>query len=345
MKFEPKCLSTGIGSLPHTDVESACRLVVEQFPEIPFWPQLPRLSFNETMYVQYSEKLPGLVIDNNKIYVDLFQDLNDEFEEFYMDYMANRIANFAQSREYVGGLYRFLEYGNELNGIKAIKGQITGPISFGLQVVDDRSKPIYYDGMMRDILVKNIKMKAHWQEEQLSQICDTTIISVDEPYLTSIGSGTVNLNPVDVQDNIQEVLNFIKGLKGMHCCGNTDWPLLMDTSIDILFLDAFSYAKNLALYPAELQAFLDRGGMIGWGIVPTVSQDLQAENIVSLTNRFENVLTMLVERGIKFGELLHQSLITPSCGLGTMTLEEAEKALRMTNKLSKIIRKKYELED
>ena len=345
MKFEPKCLSTGIGSLPHTDVESACRLVVEQFPEIPFWPQFPKLSFNETMYVQYSEKLPGLVIDKNKIYIDLFQDLNDEFEQFYMDYMANRVANFAQSREYVSGLYRFLEFENELPGIKAIKGQITGPISFGLQVVDDRSKPIYYDNIMRDILVKNLKMKAHWQEEQLSQLCETTIISVDEPYLTSLGSAVVNLNPEEVQDNIQEVFGFIKGLKGLHCCGNTDWPLLMDTSTDILFLDAFSYAKNLALYPEELQTFLARGGIIGWGIVPSVDEDLHQENVISLSNRFETALKSLVEKGIKFGDILHQSLITPSCGLGTLDLEVAEKALRMTNKLSKIIRKKYELED
>jgi hypothetical protein len=345
MKFEPKCLSTGIGSLPHTDVESACRLVVEQFPEIPFWPQFPKVSFNETMYVQYSEKLPGVVIKDNKISIDLFQDINEEFEQFYMDYMANRIENFAQSQDYVRGLFKILEFENELPELKAIKGQITGPISFGLQVVDDRAKPIYYDNVMKDILVKNLKMKAQWQENQLSRLCKTTIISVDEPYLTSIGSPTVNLNPNDVKDNIQEVLNSIKGLKGIHCCGNTDWPLLLDTSVDILFIDAFLYARNLALYPAEIQAFLDRGGVIGWGIVPSVGEDIRKENVINLTNRFESSIKLVVEKGIDLNVLLHQSLITPSCGLGTNELEDAEKAMRMTNKLSKIIRKKYELED
>jgi methionine synthase II (cobalamin-independent) len=345
MKFEPKCLSTGIGSLPHTDVDTACRLVVEQFPEIPFWPQFPKLSYYESMYVQYSENVPGLKIDNNKITIDLFQDLDDEFEKFYMDYMAGRTENFGQSQDYVQGLYKLLELGNEMPEVKAVKGQITGPVSFGLQVLDDRSTPIFYDNMLRDILIKNIKMKAQWQEKMLSQICERTIISVDEPYLTSIGSGTVNLDPVEVKDSIQEVLSFINGLKGIHCCGNTDWPLLMDTSIDILFIDAFSYAKNLSLYPSEVQAFLDRGGIIGWGIVPSIGEDIKRENVVNLANKFESSINLLLDKGINKDILLNQSLITPSCGLGSNELEEAEKALRLTNKLSKILRKKYEFED
>ncbi len=343
MRFEPDCLATGIGSLPYTDIEKACRIAIEYFPEIPFWPQLPKLSFYENMYVQYSEKLPGRVIQSDKIYVDLFQDITEELEQFYDDYRHNNIMEFGQSQEYIHGLYKFLEFKEELSEIKAIKGQITGPVSFGLQIQDDCSRPILNDSMMEDILVKNLKMKARWQEQQLSEICPTTIISVDEPYLSAIGSPVFNLKREDVMADLQEVLGGIKGLKATHCCGNTDWPLLMETSIDILFLDAYSYAEKLALYPSEIQDFLDRGGIIGWGIVPSIAEDIRQETPENIMKKLEDAFRLLVEKGMKFGDILHQSLITPSCGLGTLELEDAEKALSLTNQVSAIMREKYEL--
>ncbi|MCK5560847.1 MAG: methionine synthase [Thermoplasmata archaeon] len=343
MKFTPNCLATGIGSLPYTDIEKACRIAIEYFPEIPFWPQLPKLSFNENMYVQYSEKIPGRVLQSDKIYIDLFKDITDELEQFYDDYRHNKISEFGQSQEYCQGLYKLLEFKSDLTEIEAIKGQITGPVSFGLQVVDDCSRPILYDSIMQDILIKNLRMKARWQEEVLSEICATTIISVDEPYLSAIGSPVFNLKREDVLANLQEVLGGIKGLKATHCCGNTDWPLLLETSIDILFLDAYSYVQNLALYPDELQEFLARGGIIGWGIVPSIAEDIQQETPEKIMRKLEDGFQLLVEKGMKFGDILHQSLITPSCGLGTLELEDAEKAISLTNEVSAIMREKYEL--
>jgi hypothetical protein len=42
-----------MGIMPHDSVDEALRLAF--FVDIPFWPQLPKLSFYEDMYVQAME--------------------------------------------------------------------------------------------------------------------------------------------------------------------------------------------------------------------------------------------------------------------------------------------------
>ena len=47
------CLTTAMGILPHPTIEDALELALTL--DIPFWPQLPKYSFFEDMYVQVSE--------------------------------------------------------------------------------------------------------------------------------------------------------------------------------------------------------------------------------------------------------------------------------------------------
>ena len=64
-QFEPRCLATTLGSLPHTDVVRGTRLMFESTPEIPAWVQFPRRALHETMMAQFTEGLPGLVKDGD----------------------------------------------------------------------------------------------------------------------------------------------------------------------------------------------------------------------------------------------------------------------------------------
>ena len=66
--FQPCCLATTIGSLPHTDVALGTHLVFENTPEIPSWVQFPRRVFYENMMVQFTEGMPGLVEDGERVY-------------------------------------------------------------------------------------------------------------------------------------------------------------------------------------------------------------------------------------------------------------------------------------
>ncbi|MEK7275084.1 MAG: methionine synthase, partial [Candidatus Desantisbacteria bacterium] len=136
MNFHANYLATAIGSFPHQDPNAACRIILENLPEIPVCPQLPRLGFLENMYVQYSEGLPCVNVDieNKKIFFDTSKDMDTELERFYEKYLSNNISTFEISKKYSAGFYAMMEIlKKEVSpSVRFIKGQITGPISFGL---------------------------------------------------------------------------------------------------------------------------------------------------------------------------------------------------------------------
>jgi PAS domain-containing protein len=346
--FAPRALATGIGSLPHSTAQDALRLILSTFPEIPFWPQLSRRDFRENMYAQFSEELVGVKIDLPHEWMGAVVD--DEttvgIEAFYARYLENDPRLFAVSREYAAGLYALHEQRCALRDARWIKGQVTGPISFGLKVVDQNLRPMLYDDALRDVLVKHLARKAQWQEQFLSQPYEgsepsqglPTIIFVDEPSLALIGASVVALNRDEVIRDLEEVFAALTGLKATHCCGNTDWSLLLETSVDVISFDAYNYAENLALFAADVKRFLDRGGALAWGIVPTVEEQIAAETVDALVVRLDAAIGLLVKKGIDRDVLYERALITPACGLGTISIPAAERAFALTRGVSEKVR-------
>ncbi|MCL0059945.1 methionine synthase [Dehalococcoidia bacterium] len=335
--FKPGGLPTAIGSMPHTDPAEACSVVLAHLPDIPVWPQLPLRSFLESMYTQFSEGFPGLIQESDRIYVDRSVDLSDPLGRLYAAYMDNDLQQYAISPEYAAGFHRFLS--RELGSALAVKGQVTGPISFGLMVTDQDRRPILYDDTLADALAKHLALKARWQERELSRLSPNTIVFLDEPYLASTGSAFVAVSADMVVGLIDETLSGLRGLKGIHCCGNADWPVLMNTTIDILSFDAYNYGESLTLYPAEIKAFLDRGGVLSWGIVPSDEAMLSGETASKLLGHLEKLMGLLSDNGIDYDRLLEQSLITPSCGLASISPRSAERALELTAEVSREFRR------
>ncbi|MFO8102236.1 MAG: methionine synthase [Dehalococcoidia bacterium] len=334
--FKPKGLPTAIGSMPHTDPVEACNITLENLPEIPVWPQLPNRTFLENMYVQYSEGFPGVVIEDERIYIDRSVDLSPGMEKLYSSYIANDIDGYAISPDYAAGFYEFVS--RKFEGVVAVKGQVTGPISFGLVVTDQNRRPTLYDEILADAIARHLRMKAAWMERELAKLSAETIMFLDEPYLASLGSAFVALDSDTVIKLVNEALDGLGGLKGMHCCGNTDWSVLMATDIDILNFDAYNYGETLALFPAEVKAFLEGGGVLAWGIVPSEEEALPAETVQSLLKRMQDLMDSLVGKGIDRDMLLEKCLITPSCGTGSISPAMSARALELTAEISREFR-------
>ncbi len=333
------CLPTIIGSMPHTDPAEACSQITRYLKDIPAWPQLPNRSFLENMYVQYSQGFPGVVVKDNSIYVDRSKDLSKSLEQLYAAYIDNDIDKYSITPDYAAGLHSFLSLTN-LSPL-AVKGQVVGPISWGLTVTDKDKRAVLYDDTLADALARFLRLKASWQEKQLSQISKNTIIFVDEPYMTSFGSAFVSLSREKVISLLEEVFGGIRGLKGVHCCGNTDWSVLLATSANILSFDTYNYAQSLSLYPAEVKRFLDRNGTIAWGIVPNETETLAGETAASLRDRLEEAMAPFTRNGIPFKQLIEQGLLTPSCGLARLPIEVSARALELLVELSTMIRRRY----
>jgi len=334
------CLPTAIGSMPHTDPSQACLQVSRYLKHIPTWPQLPRRSFMENMCVQFSQGFPGAVVKEDSIYIDRSQNLDKPLEELYAAYLENDIDKYPISPDYAAGLHYFLTLDNLMP--VAVKGQLTGPVTWGLAVTDNNHRPIIYDDVLGDAVAKFLRLKASWQEKELRKICPNTITFIDEPYMVAYGATSTELgSPQKTISLLEEVFAGLSGLKGVHCCGNTDWSVLLDTSVNILSFDAYNYAQSLSLYPSEIKSFLERKGIIAWGIVPNDEPSLAKETVASLKDRLEEAMAPFTRNGVRFKQLFQQGLLTPSCGLASLSTEAATRALELLSELSATVRKHY----
>ena len=324
--------------MPHTDPEEAYSLMKKYLPDIPAWPQLPNRSPKENMYVQFSEGFPDIVINGAKIHVDPSADFDTKLEQIYIDCEEGDTSRYGVSAEYAAGLHTFLTKGEKT---KMVKGQVTGPITWGLTVTGQDGLGILYDDTLSEVVAKFLRMKASWQENALRRLSPVTIIFIDEPYLVSLGSVFTPIPEGKVSALLEEVLQGIKGIKGLHCCGNTDWSVLLNTPIDVLSFDAYNYADSLSTHSDAVKSFLARGSAIAWGIVPNDEEALAKESLSSLYDRLREAMAPFTRNGISLKQIIRQGLLTPSCGLATLSPEAASHALELLANLSDNIRKKY----
>jgi len=337
-KLEFGCLPTAIGSMPHVNPDEACSIIMKYLPDIPIWPQLPRRSPQENMIIQFSEGFPGVVVKGDKIHIEPSANFESELEQIYIDCEQDNAHKYGISTEYAAGLYAFL---SKARGSKIVKGEVTGPVTWGLAVTRQDGLGILYDDILAEAAAKFLRLKASWQENILKEISPNPIIFVDEPYLVSLGSVFTPIPEEKVPVLLEEVIKGIKGTKGLHCCGNTNWSVLLDTTIDILSFDAYNYASSLSTHSGKVKSFLERGGSIAWGIVPNEEETLAKESLPSLRDRLEEAMAPFTRDGVKFKQIVAQGLVTPSCGLESLSLEATSRALELTAKLSQDLRSRY----
>jgi hypothetical protein len=136
---------------------------------------------------------------------------------------------------------------------------------------------------------------------------------------------------------MKEVVEYVRerseAIVGIHCCGNTDWSMIIEAGPDIVSFDAFSYLDYFFLYPGEIQRFIQEGGTIAWGIVPTFGFT-GSETVEDLSERLRKGLAKLYAMGLDPSRVAKQSLLTPACGMGTMEPAAAERVLGLLRGLS-----------
>ena len=229
------------------------------------------------------------------------------------------------------------------DSIFAVKGQITGPITLTTAVSDQNRTAIFYDDRLRDAAVKLLAQRARWQARKLSALDKPVVLFLDEPALAGFGTSEfTSISRQDVMDCLNEVVEAAQSegaIVGIHVCANTDWSLVLESGIRIVNFDAYSYFDRFVLYADALKRFIDQGGTVAWGIVPTSREaDIDAETVDSLLSRWQEQLEKTTAIGLDRERLCRQSLITPSCGTGAIDRKRAEKVLSLTASLSERIR-------
>lgn len=327
-------VATGIGSLPHSGVGEAVAAVLSALPELPFCPQLPRVDAGEAMYEQVSAGIPGLRRQDGRLWVDTGPAGLAELADLRPEPPVVRVHPLAAAQELLAG---------DLASAVGLKAQLAGPISLGLALADQDRRPLLYNPDFMLAAAQVLAWKAGWLESLLATSGRATLIWVDEPYLHTLGSGHFAYGPQLVTDLLQLVLGGLSGLKGIHCCGNTDWPLLLDLDIDVLSFDAVDHFRGLSLYPEAVAGFLSGGGNLAWGIVPVSQQGLETATASGLAADLGQRLQHLESRGVPGELLLSQSLVTPACGMASLAPALAERALRLAGEVASLLRREHGL--
>jgi len=328
-------MTTGIGSLPHREAREAVELSLNAL-DAPFWPQLPAVSFLEQMIPQYCEGMPSVRLDPVAESVWFERD-EEEIERFY-ETSGEDAARVAISDDYSKGFYSFMD---AVKGrrFKFLKGHITGPLTFTLGLKDRQGNLLYYDEELREIALMLLAAKARWQIDMLSSAADEVIIFIDEPILSALGTSTyLGVNEGEARRMLASTVDSIQesgGIAGIHCCGRADWPLVMSSGVDIMNFDTYSFGDTLAMYPDETVSFLDGGGWLAWGIVPT-SEEIQHEDEQSVVKRYTQRLAEIT-RTVPEDKLIKSIMLTPSCGTGSRTVEETTKIFQILMRLKEAV--------
>jgi hypothetical protein len=335
----PHSLATGIGALPHTDPVSACDDVLAIFPQFPYVPTLPDRCQLESIVFNDSEQFPGRIIRDDRLLFDSTSDQTGAMEQVYRDYVEGNYAPYALHADYASGFIEMMSH--NLTLAKVLKCQVTGPVTFGMQVVDADKRPIYYDAQIADMISKMIALKARWCEREMRKRTGVseTLVVLNEPYLASLGSSVVPVDKETVRTGWEDIAVLVEGGLGIHCCSNTDWEFVLGLNPSVLSIDAYATVNEFLLYADSIVAYMERGGVVAWGIVPSEYKLFANETTNSLYERYLAVRARLCT-SIPEHLFDAQSLITPSCGIRFSDQVGALAIMQTAAEISRRIREK-----
>lgn len=337
VSFTAGLATTAMGILPHENVDEALNLALSL--DIPFWPQLPRASFYEDMYVQALEHFPGMVLDvpSQRIYVDtqLFYAGLDEFFSHEED-----IPWFALSDNYSRVYRKFLA--QDLSKFKSVHGQVISPVSLTLKIVDENGKPIVYNDDIRSIAFSFIQKRVNAQYRELVVKNEHAFVWIDDPGLEFIFSAMSGYDHVKARDELLQFYDGVESARGLHLCGNPDWDFLLSLDLDIISLNAWGFGDIFVNY-GKVNDFIKKGGIVSWGIVPTYQEEFTKEDTGSVIARLNALWGALLQRGLDSAEIAAGSLLAPAtCNLANPDrTETVERAFDFLNRVSADLKERY----
>lgn len=298
--------ATGIGSLPHRNAHEAAHFALRATPELPTVPTLPKCSPAEGMIAQAVVGIPGISVGH---YGSLLVDARriDPQAEVTTDVEHGAFA----------GLRAFLEAARGHQG--PVKWQFTGPVTLG-SALRRAGVPteLAFDVAMNT--VRSHLASIHDLVQRELPGC-SQVVFIDEPDLASLMDESFPIAPETAIDLMSGALAVIEGraTMGLHSCSTVDPAILAATGPAILSLPVSS---SLVAHSGALAGFLDRGGVIAWGVVPTHGP------VMASAERSWKKLTALwcdlVQGGCDAMRLRQQSLVTPACGLANHTETTAD---------------------
>jgi hypothetical protein len=324
LQLLPTCATTGIGSLPHTQLELGLQMALQV--DLPFLPQFPAQVPSELMIPSALEGLPGLAFDpEGMCTVDLaaWRSSKDGFEQRLQAALGGSgLETFEPSPQACRAWKPFL-WEVEHRKLAFAKIQIAGPATVRWVARTSEGQPASEQVELDQQIFRLVLAKALAMVKALRKANTTPILFLDEPGLYALDIR--NPRHLVVLQELKVLILTLQregALVGLHCCSNTHWPSIFDLGLDIVSLDVRLSLDAALEDPMVFLRHLMSGATLSLGIIPT---DLLSEfQVRDLVESVEAALRATLPRDSALPEVLGRMLLTPACGLGMRSVSDAE---------------------
>jgi hypothetical protein len=323
---------TGIGSLPFTSACEATQAIAEYCPELPFWPQLPRLSENESVIGQGLGILMDWIEPRSSGYGYQVKEGGIDAVVEALHSSSGRLTS-ASAAGFVA-FEKAMKYGAFPSSL-GVKGQIEGPITLATHLFY-RERAFLADTSLFAAVAFHVSQIVCWQIERLKVLGQPVLMFVDEPALcldTAVSNGISQKCRLNALSSIFEDVRARGALGGLHCCAARPFARMCLARPDILSFDAHQGLEQFFADPHALH-FSRNGGWVAYGIVPT-SPRLSAVDPASLFSRWLIAASMAGEPQ----EFAQRALITATCGLGLLDAASVVESFNVARATGNLIRR------
>jgi hypothetical protein len=321
----PRFGTTGIGSLPHTQLELGLQMSL-QF-DVPFLPQLPGGNPGELMIPAALERLPGLTVDaEGGVLIDSesWSAERDAFtHEIESALASGDLRAFEPSPDSSRAWNPFL-WEVTHRRLMLAKVQLAGPATVRwVARTSSGDVAAHVPGLDQQIF-RLVLARMLAMAKAVRRTGATPLMFIDEP-------GLYALDRTDPRHLVvlQELRLLIAALQkegavvGLHCCSNTHWPSLLDLGLNLLSVDARLSLDAVLDSGKALFSFIEGGGRFSLGIIPTdLASSYRVEEVVDAV---ETSLRATFRKASLVEEVASRCLLTPACGLAMRSVKDAER--------------------
>ena len=332
-----------VGSLPYETIKSVTAMEAKLYSKCPFIAVLPAISPDENIEKWTFANLPGVSYNDNSLVLKTGS--HDYKDKVLMHSRAFGNPN-AENLEQYAFEPAFLEKFFQM--IKKFKSPVAyinllGPFTISQILSKVVKEQVITDKNYKKLYFEAVCIKALWIINKMKDFCKNTVpvIILEEPMLGQFGMIKRQHDEITSDFVIELYERVVKKLKsagavvGVQCMDKCDWSLPIRGGVDLISYDAYNNPNNLCIIPDIITSFLERGGVINWGIIPVTSESMVKNlTIEYMSNRLAFSMQGLVLSGVPEILVQNSAMVSMNGSTDHLSIFFAEKAIILSTQLS-----------